>query len=94
MTVSGAVTQRPEIFGAVIDKVPVTDMLRYQKFTFGNSWLSEYGDSTIARHVRPILAYSPLHNVKKAKYPAMFIATGENDDRVTPFHSYKFVATV
>jgi prolyl oligopeptidase len=55
MTVSGAVTQRPEIFGAVIDKVPVTDMLRFQHFTFGNSWLAEYGDSKIGRHIRPIL---------------------------------------
>jgi prolyl oligopeptidase len=94
MTVSAAVTQRPEIFGAVIDKVPVIDMLRYQRFTFGNSWLSEYGDSNKGRHIRPILKYSPLHNVKKTKYPAIFVATGENDDRVTPFHSFKFVASL
>lgn len=91
---SAAVARKPDAFGVVFAKVPVTDMLRYQHFTMGNSWIAEYGVSDKACDIRNILKYSPLHNLKKAKYPAILVATADNDDRVVPMHSYKFVATL
>lgn len=67
-------------------------MLRYQKFTIGKAWADEYGLSDEPGAVDFITQYSPLHNVKKQKYPAMLISTGDHDDRVVPSHSYKYVA--
>jgi prolyl oligopeptidase len=91
---AGATVKRPDLWRVVFSRVPVTDMLRFHLFTVGHSWIREFGASVNANEVRNVLAYSPLHNVKKAKYPAMIVATGDNDDRVVPFHTYKFVATL
>ncbi|MGH1493204.1 MAG: prolyl oligopeptidase family serine peptidase [Acidimicrobiales bacterium] len=92
---AASMVQRPDLFGAVVSQVPVTDMLRYQHFTAGRFWTVEYGDSADPEAFRYLLEYSPLHNVgDAASYPALLITTAESDDRVVPMHSYKFAAAV
>lgn len=96
LLVSACMVQRPELFGAVICRVPVTDMLRYHKFTIGHYWVSEYGNAeTNPEHFKFLYAYSPLHNVKKGiSYPSILVTTADTDDRVLPAHAKKFVATL
>ena len=88
--------QRPELYGAVICQVPVTDMLRYHKFTVGRFWTGEYGNAEEnAGQFKFMYAYSPLHNVKKGvAYPPTLITTADHDDRVVPSHAMKFAATI
>lgn len=88
------VNYKPDLFGVAFAKVPVTDLLRFHRFTIGNSWIDEYGYSEDPEQVEGILNYSPLHTVKKVPYPAMIISSGDNDDRVVPMHTFKFVATL
>jgi prolyl oligopeptidase len=93
----GAVeTQRPDLMGVALPGVGVLDMLRFDKFTIGNAWISEYGCSTCGKADFDWLrAYSPLHNVKPGtKYPPTLIMTSDHDDRVFPAHSFKFAATM
>lgn len=89
-------TQRPDLYGAVICEVGVLDMLRYHRFTAGRYWVSEYGNAEEnAEHFRFLLAYSPLHNVRAGtSYPPTLITTADHDDRVVPLHSEKFAATL
>lgn len=89
-----AMLQRPELFGAVISHVPVTDMYRYQHFTAGRFWTVEYGDAEKdPRAFEYLSAYSPLHNVEAGReYPPLLVLTAETDDRVVPMHSHKFIA--
>lgn len=88
-------TQQPKLFGAVICGVPVTDMLRYHKFTVGRYWIPEFGDPENPEHFPFLYAYSPLHNVTEGQeYPAVLITTAETDDRVVPAHALKFAATL
>lgn len=91
-----AMVQRPELFGAVISHVPVTDMYRYQHFTAGRYWTVEYGDAAEDPEAfRYLSAYSPLHNVEaEVDYPPLLVLTAETDDRVVPMHSHKFIAEV
>ncbi|MHB8799856.1 MAG: prolyl oligopeptidase family serine peptidase [Thermoanaerobaculia bacterium] len=91
---TGAVlTQRPELFGAVISAVPLLDMLRYQSFLMARYWIPEYGTAENPEHFRFLKAYSPYHNVKKGtKYPAVLLTAGENDSRVHPLHARKMAA--
>jgi prolyl oligopeptidase len=89
--VTAVANQRPGLFAGVIGQVPVTDMLRYQHFTGGHMWADEYGSSD-QMGAKYLLEYSPYHTVKKAKYPAMLIMSGDHDDRVVPLHTYKYVA--
>ncbi len=88
--------QRPELFGAVICRVPVLDILRHQKFTVGHYCVYEYGNAEEnPEHFKFIYAYSPLHNVKEdIDYPPTLITTAENDERAVPLHAYKFAATL
>ncbi len=91
----GAVeTQRPDLFGAALPGVGVLDMLRFDKFTIGNFWISEYGCATCsAQQFATLYAYSPLANVKPGTaYPPTMIMTSDHDDRVFPAHSFKFAA--
>ncbi|WP_413493364.1 prolyl oligopeptidase family serine peptidase [Shewanella baltica] len=87
-----AVTQRPELFAAVLPAVGVLDMLRFHKFTIGWAWTSEYGSADKADQFPALLAYSPYHNVKAQAYPATMVMTADHDDRVVPLHSFKFAA--
>lgn len=92
---AAAMLQRPDLFGAVVSQVPVTDMLRYQHFTAGRFWTVEYGDAADPEAFGWLLAYSPLHNVGDATaYPPLLVTTAESDDRVVPMHAHKFVAEV
>ena len=86
-------TQRPELFGACLPAVGVLDMLRFHKFTIGWAWTSDYGSPDDAEMFPHLLAYSPLHNLKKGvAYPPTMVMTGDHDDRVVPSHSFKFAA--
>ncbi|MFO0904181.1 MAG: prolyl oligopeptidase family serine peptidase [Pirellulales bacterium] len=95
MLVGAALTQRPDLFAAALPGVGVYDMLRYQRFTIGWAWASEYGTADDPRDFRALLAYSPLHNVRRGgEYPATLVTTSDHDDRVVPAHSYKFAAAL
>jgi prolyl oligopeptidase len=96
LLVSACMNQRPDLFGAVICGVPVTDMLRYQHFTVGRFWVPEYGDAEAnAEHFDFMYKYSPLHNVEAGTtYPPTLVFTAASDDRVVPAHSLKYLATL
>jgi prolyl oligopeptidase len=96
LLVSACMVQRPDLFGAVICQVPVTDMLRYHRFTAGRYWTPEYGNAEEdPEHFNFLIAYSPLHNVQPgATYPPILILTADHDDRVVPMHAEKFAATI
>jgi prolyl oligopeptidase len=90
-----SLTQRPDLFGAVVAKVGVMDMLRFQKFTIGWTWASDYGSSDTADGFNTLIKYSPLQNIRKGVcYPPTLITTGDHDDRVVPGHSFKFAAAL
>lgn len=94
LLVTACMIQRPDLFGAVLCRVPVTDMLRFHKFPPGHFWTAEYGNAEEnADHFEFMYAYSPLHTIKEGTvYPPILVATAEGDDRVVPLHSYKFIA--
>jgi prolyl oligopeptidase len=90
----GAVlTQRPELFRAVIIQVPLLDMLRYHLFLIARLWIPEYGSPDIAEEFGWLIAYSPYHRVQDGtRYPAVLLATAESDTRVHPMHARKMTA--
>ncbi len=93
LLVAACMTQRPEMFGAVLPGVGVLDMLRFEKFTIGWAWRSDYGSVENADEFRALHAYSPLHALRPGvRYPATLITTADHDDRVVPAHSFKFAA--
>ncbi len=93
LLVTACLLQRPDLYGAVVGMVPVTDMLRYHRFTAGRYWTAEYGNAEEdPDHFEFLREYSPLHNVAPGTYPPTLITTGDSDDRVVPLHSYKFIA--
>jgi prolyl oligopeptidase len=97
MLVCAAMTQRPELFDLVIAEAAALDMLRFENFTVGstNTNLLEFGTVSDSLEFENLLSYSPLHAIKEGvKYPDVLLITGEKDDRVPPFHSYKFLATL
>ncbi|HEY1348032.1 MAG TPA: prolyl oligopeptidase family serine peptidase [Ktedonobacteraceae bacterium] len=96
LLVAACMVQQPELYGAVVCEVPVTDMLRYHKFTVGRYWIPEYGNAEETPEDFQILyAYSPLHNVRPGTaYPATLVMAADTDDRVVPSHAMKFAATV
>lgn len=93
LLVGAAMTQRPELFGAVICTVPLLDMVRYHMFKVARFWVPEYGSTEDPQQFKTILAYSPYHNVKDgANYPATLLVTGDSDTRVDPLHARKMAA--
>ncbi len=96
LLVAACELQRPDLYGAVICRVPVADMLRYHKFTIGRYWTVEYGNAEKdPEHFEFMYAYSPLHNVKEGvAYPPTLITTADTDDRVVPAHAKKYAATL
>jgi prolyl oligopeptidase len=95
LLVGAALTQRPDLFGATLPQVGVMDMLRFQKFTIGWAWVSDYGSSESAEEFKVLYAYSPLHNIKPGtSYPPTMVTTADHDDRVWPGHSFKFAAAL
>lgn len=93
LLVAAAMTQRPELFRAVICSHPVLDMLRYNKFTAGKFWLPEYGSPDMPDAFKYLYAYSPYHRIDRGKeYPAVLFVTGEGDTRVAPLHARKMTA--
>jgi prolyl oligopeptidase len=95
LLVGACMTQRPDLFGAALPNVGVMDMLRFQKFTIGWAWTSDYGTADKPDDFAYLYAYSPLHHIAKGCcYPATFITTADHDDRVVPAHSFKFAAAL
>ncbi|AIY18620.2 prolyl oligopeptidase family serine peptidase [Pimelobacter simplex] len=94
LLVAAVLTQRPDLATVVLPAVGVMDLLRFHLFTFGAAWISDYGDPDDPDDFAVALAYSPLHNVRPASYPATMIVTGDHDDRVVPSHSHKLTATL
>jgi prolyl oligopeptidase len=94
LLIGAVMTQRPDIAKVAIPTVGVLDMLRFHLFTIGRAWSVDYGNSESKEEFECLYKYSPLHNLKKANYPATLILTGDHDDRVVPAHSFKFAATL
>jgi prolyl oligopeptidase len=90
----GAVlTQRPDLFRAVVIQVPLLDMLRYHRFLIARLWIPEYGSPEVAEQYAWLRAYSPYHHVVDGTaYPAVLLATAESDTRVDPLHARKMAA--
>jgi prolyl oligopeptidase len=95
LLVGAVMEQRPELFAVALPLVGVMDMLRYDKFTGGHFWATEYGSSSDPEQFKHLIKYSPLHNIKPGVcYPATLVTTADHDDRVVPSHSYKFTAAL
>lgn len=95
LLMGAAMTQHPELYGAIVCGYPLLDMLRYQNFEFGRLWTTEYGSADNAADYKYIRAYSPYQNVKQGtKYPAIMFFSGDNDTRVDPLHARKMTAEV
>ena len=87
------ITQRPDLFRAVVCQVPLLDMLRYQNFQIAKLWIPEYGSSDDPKQFEWLYAYSPYQHVKPGQeYPAILFMTGDTDTRVDPMHAKKMAA--
>ena len=95
LLVGATMAQRPDLFAAALPGVGVMDMLRFNKFTIGWAWESDYGSPQNPDEFEALRAYSPYHNLREGTaYPATMIYTADHDDRVLPAHSYKFAAAL
>jgi prolyl oligopeptidase len=93
LLMGAAITERPDLFAAVLCGYPLLDMLRFQKFLVGSYWVTEYGSSDSAKQFPYLLKYSPYQNVKTGTaYPAVMFFTGDSDTRVAPLHARKMTA--
>lgn len=93
LLVGAALTQRAELFRAVLVQVPLLDMLRYHRFLIARLWIPEYGSADNPEQFRWLHAYSPYHHIRQGvAYPAVLLATAESDTRVDPMHARKMAA--
>jgi prolyl oligopeptidase len=93
LLVGAALTQRPELFRAVVCSYPLLDMVRYHLFLVARYWVPEYGSSEEPEQFKVIYAYSPYHRVKEnGAYPAVLLISGDSDTRVAPLHARKMAA--
>lgn len=95
LLVGAAMTQRPDLFGAVVCAVPLLDMVRYHQFGSGRTWIPEYGTAERPEDFQVLYAYSPYHRLKPGvRYPPLLMMSADHDDRVDPMHARKFVAAM
>jgi prolyl oligopeptidase len=95
LLVSAVMTQRPELFSAVLCAVPLTDMVRFPEFGIASIWTEEYGDPKNASSFAVLHAYSPYHNARPgSEFPALLVTGSLNDARTDPVHARKFYAAV
>jgi prolyl oligopeptidase len=95
LLVGAALTQRPELFSAVICSAPLLDMVRYERFGLGQTWNVEYGTASDPEQLGWLLAYSPYHHVVPGTaYPAVLFTVFTSDTRVDPVHAYKMCAAL
>lgn len=93
LLMGAAMTQRPDLFGAIWCGYPLLDMIRFQKFLVGRWWTAEYGSADNPEQFEYLIKYSPYHNVKTGvKYPAIMFNSGDSDTRVDPLHAQKMTA--
>lgn len=93
LLMGAAMTQRPDLFGAIWCGYPLLDMIRFQNFLVGKWWTTEYGSADDPKQFAYLINYSPYHNVKLGtKYPAIMFNTGDSDTRVDPLHARKMTA--
>jgi prolyl oligopeptidase len=95
LLVGAALTQRPELYAAVICSAPLLDMVRYERFGLGQTWNVEYGTASDPEQLGWLLSYSPYHHVvPETAYPAVLFTVFTNDTRVDPVHAYKMCAAL
>lgn len=95
LLVGAAMTQRPDLFGAVVCGVPLLDMVRYHRFGSGQTWTAEYGSAEDPKQFATLYAYSPYHKVTGPQaWPATLFLSADNDDRVDPLHARKMAAAL
>lgn len=95
LLVGAALTQRPDLFAAVVCSAPLLDMVRYEKFGLGQTWNDEYGSAEVPEELEWLLAYSPYHHVREGvEYPATLFTIFDSDTRVDPLHARKLCAAL
>ncbi|MCD0452799.1 prolyl oligopeptidase family serine peptidase [Actinocorallia sp. API 0066] len=95
LLVGAALTQRPELYRAVVCSAPLLDMVRYERFGLGQTWNVEYGSAEVPEELGWLLSYSPYHHVKPdVSYPAVLFTVFESDTRVDPLHARKMCAAL
>ena len=93
LLVGAALTQRPDLFAAVVCSYPLLDMLRYHRFLVAGYWVPEYGSAMDPVQFEYLAGYSPYHHVVSGtRYPAVMLVTGDSDTRVAPLHARKMTA--
>jgi prolyl oligopeptidase len=95
LLMGASMTQRPDLYGAILCGYPLLDMTRYQRFLVGRWWTTEYGSAEKPEQAAYILKYSPYQNIRQGvHYPAIMFLTGDSDTRVAPLHARKMTAAM
>jgi prolyl oligopeptidase len=95
LLVGAAVTQRPDLYDAVVCSAPLLDMVRYERFGLGTTWADEYGTADDSTELGWLLGYSPYHHVTEGTaYPAVLFTVFDSDTRVDPLHARKMAAAL
>ena len=95
LLVGAALTQRPDLYAAVVCSAPLLDMVRYERFGLGPSWRAEFGTAADPEQLGWLLSYSPYHRVREGvAYPAVLLTVFDGDSRVDPMHGRKMCAAL